>query len=180
MAKHVCAVAETARWPGCGVELGMVGASLPGDLAGWRGTRAGDRKSMCHGGVSAALGAGGDSPLTSTLIFITQLHYGADMKCGAGKRGEINTAPARGAAASPVKSDGFPRPPPPAAAAFSGWWILMEENKRSQKSLSLPSLSPFALCFGSSAGVGWDTARTGARREGWWEGAPLGCSAPTG
>lgn len=91
---------------------GRWGLRFPGDPAGWRGTRAGDRKSVCHGGVSAALGAGGDSPLTSTLIFITQLHYGADMKCGAGERGEINTAPARGAAASPVKSDGFPRPPP--------------------------------------------------------------------
>ena len=43
-----------------------------------------------------------------------------------------------------------------------------------------PGLSPFALCFGSAAGVGWDAARTGARREGWREGAPLGCSAPAG
>lgn len=37
-AKHVCAVAETARWPGCGVELEMeepemAGPSLPGDPA---------------------------------------------------------------------------------------------------------------------------------------------------
>lgn len=49
---------------------------------------------------------------------------------------------------------GFPSLPLPLTpTAFSSWWILMEENKCSQKSLSA-GLSPFALCFGSAAGVG--------------------------
>lgn len=97
-AKHVCAVAETAQWPGCSTEPRTVGASLAGDPAGWRGARAGDRNTVCcggGGGVSAP-GAGGDSPLTSTLIFITQLRYGADMKCGAGRGANKHSAGAGG------------------------------------------------------------------------------------
>lgn len=65
----------------------MAGPSLPGDPAGWRGARAGDRNAVCRGGGVSAPGAGGDSPLTITLIFMTQLRYGADMKRGAGRGG---------------------------------------------------------------------------------------------
>ena len=52
-AKHVCAVAETGRWPGCGGEPGTAGASLPGEPAGWRGARAGDRNAVCRGSAGS-------------------------------------------------------------------------------------------------------------------------------
>lgn len=55
---------------------GRWGLRCPGDPAGWRGARAGDRNAVCRGGGVSAPGAGGDSPLTSTLIFITRLRYG--------------------------------------------------------------------------------------------------------
>lgn len=42
--------------------------------------------------VVTAAGAGGDSPFTSTMIFITQLCYRADMKCGAERGGNKYSA----------------------------------------------------------------------------------------
>lgn len=51
-------------WP-AGVELG-----------GWRGARVGDRSAVCL----SAPGAGGDSPLTRTLIFIPRLRYEAETR----------------------------------------------------------------------------------------------------
>lgn len=158
VAKRVCA--ESARWRR---GAGSAGAPLPG---GWRGPALGT------GAPSAAVCQQQQQQRRQRAVIhrfpAADIYYSASLR---GRhemwsREGINTERSeRGAAASPVQPDGFPHPPPP--AALSGWWILMEENKGSQKSLSLSAgLSPFALCFGSSAAVGWDVAGMGARREG--------------
>lgn len=63
------------RWPGARGAGGRLGLGT---------------ETLCT--AVAATGAGGDSPLTSTMIFITQLRYRADMKCGAGRGGNKYSA----------------------------------------------------------------------------------------